>query len=254
LLSVANIELQGVADAYRRNMNRVNYLILFPPAAVQIAIQVQRATDEVDAMRPRPSKADHTTIVGKIFERNANTVKSASAEIQQKYIDSMGAAAFAILDRLADDEGISGLEAWLAAQITTTWTAFEGMAGDLWEAALNFKPRELASLSGVKQIPENKKIDLNFIQKYNFDLSKYMGTIFIESNKYSFDKLDSMRTAYKDAFGDHLNDIMSNPALDAIATVRNNLVHKGGIIDDKYLRRKSVLPPERSAMLVLLSN
>jgi len=50
LLAVANVELQSVADAYRRNLNRVNYLILFPPAAVQIAIQVQRATDEVDGM------------------------------------------------------------------------------------------------------------------------------------------------------------------------------------------------------------
>jgi hypothetical protein len=116
----------------------------------------------------------------------------------------MGAAAFAILARLADDEGISGLEAWLAAQITTMWTAFEGMSGDLWEAALNCRPKELASLSGVRQSFESKEIDLNFIQKYNFDLSNRMGTIFVESNKYAFEKLDGIRCAYKDAFGNYL--------------------------------------------------
>lgn len=45
LKSVTNADLQHVADAYRRNLTRVNSLILFPPASVQIAINTQRAVD-----------------------------------------------------------------------------------------------------------------------------------------------------------------------------------------------------------------
>ena len=52
-----------------------------------------------------------------------------------------------------------------------------------------------------------------------------------------------MVCAYKDAFGNYLGDIIDNRAIDALATVRNNLVHRGGIIDEKYLRRKNSLPP-----------
>ncbi len=46
------------------------------------------------------------------------------------------------------------------------------------------------------------------------------------------------------AFGSCFDAIIDSAYLEAISVVRNNLVHNGGIIDDKYLKRKSVLPPE----------
>ena len=99
------------------------------------------------------------------------------------------------------DESTLGHEAWLGSQITGTWTAFEAMAGDLWEAALNYKPRELAKLSGSKHGKDSKQIGLDQIQRYNFDLSTHMGTIFVGTNKYQFDRLSGIREAYRTLWG-----------------------------------------------------
>ncbi|MGC1860803.1 MAG: hypothetical protein WA733_06670 [Methylocystis sp.] len=150
---------------------------------------------------------------------------------------------FAIFETLANDDP-AGQEAWLTAQITATWTAFEAMAGDLWEAALNCKPAELAKLSGTKQNGDSRNIDINFIHKYNYNISNRMGTIFVETNKYKFDSLRGIRQAYKDAFGGCLDYLIDDTALDALSIVRNNLIHSGGIIDEKYRRRSSILPLE----------
>lgn len=56
-----------------------------------------------------------------------------------------------------------------------------------------------------------------------------------------------MRDAYTDAFsvdGEAIVKIINDKALDASTLIRNNLVHNGGIIDAKYLKRSSVLPQE----------
>lgn len=95
----------------------------------------------------------------------------------------MEGVSIGVLETLADDiELLSGFEAWIASQITGTWTAFESMSGDLWQAALNCKPKELAKLSGQKGKQstelnetnkyEGRQIDLNLVIKYNFDVSK----------------------------------------------------------------------------------
>jgi len=48
-----------------------------------------------------------------------------------------------------------GLEHFIETSIAAAWTAFEVMAEDLWEAAINVHPDVLASLSAKPAIPTN---------------------------------------------------------------------------------------------------
>jgi hypothetical protein len=186
----------------------------------------------------------------KELERTGRILDRGGAKAKQ-LIDMQQTAAFGILSQI-QPEFYDGPEAWMASQIVATWTAFEAMTEDLWEAALNAKPLTLARLAGrgksaLKSGDDIKKIQLNWLQKYRYNLSRRMGTVFLEENRYSFDTLKGIREAYTDAFSDDfdtIETIMSDKSLDALSLVRNNLVHNGGIIDQKYLKRAADLPPE----------
>jgi hypothetical protein len=78
-----------------------------------------------------------------------------------------------------------GLEAMLSSALTGTWTAFETMAGDLWETAVNIHPAVLAELRGKRKRQENppqdsetdekesrKFVQLSEVLRHDFDLRK----------------------------------------------------------------------------------
>jgi hypothetical protein len=143
------------------------------------------------------------------------------------------------LSRVASNARVTpGVEAWLAAQIVSGWTSFETLAGDLWEAALNCHPNDLAELG-----TQEKTVPIILLQKYGFDLSQRMGSLLKE--KRPFDRLENIRENYNLAFhidGEKINEVLSSDLLDVMSSVRNLLVHHAGIVDERYLRRIKSLP------------
>jgi hypothetical protein len=134
--------LNRVGRAYERNVKRVYGLVLFPPFAITAALAHSRIAAEVRSSRKGKSEVDieleesrqrrmHDIKRLRILAKNDRAAKA----LYQHELQT----AFNILDRSAYSAN-DGAEAWLDAQITMTWTAFEAMAGDLWEAALNCKP------------------------------------------------------------------------------------------------------------------
>jgi hypothetical protein len=168
----------------------------------------------------------------------------------------------------------------ISAQIIGAWTAFEALAGDLWEVALNLHPRKLASLVGKskriaqtagrdkwsddddesedgetspdkqgdeKVVPLKRIHDITF---GTFNLEQRMGTLL--KKRFKFTSLHGIRKAYSSAFAerkDLIDKALSRKSLDAISLVRNLLVHKGGRADDAYLREAKGVPgtPELTA-------
>jgi hypothetical protein len=151
--------------------------------------------------------------------------------------------------------------------VVGTWTAFESLAGDLWEAALNANQRRLAQLRGNEkriaklvetkkrangvelQIPkkrqatgESRKVDLSAIHTITegaCDLSGLMGTLLRANGSFSFASLDGIRAAYSVAFHGskvrRVENALACRALDALSAVRNAIVHKAGKADQEYL-------------------
>lgn len=148
-----------------------------------------------------------------------------------------------------------GLAAVLRGMVTGMWTAFEVLASDLWEEALNAHPKGLAELKGKSpksaQAPKGpftalgpeegtrdsaKMVKLSYLQTHSYDLSKLMGTVLRE--KYNFQVLDGIRRAYTEAFDQSraaVREAILDESLTALSAVRNVLVHRAGIVDDEFM-------------------
>jgi hypothetical protein len=251
--------LSSVQKSWERNLVRVYSLATFPVNAVHTGTVIDGIVRENSAKFPLVDetgllKIIHAEIKNYEVRRN-QTLSGPNAKELLKTEREHGFKYISLSSRAIPE----GVEAWLSSQITGMWTAFESMAEDLWVTALNAKPKGLAELSGrrkrrPKEESENassvvdedgKEIKLSLLQKFNYDLSKNMGTIL--KSKYRFDRLDGIRSAYTEAFevdSTKIDAIVADKALDALSLVRNNIVHNGGIVDQEYLRRKTSLPAE----------
>jgi hypothetical protein len=144
--------------------------------------------------------------------------------------------------------------------VTGTWTAFETMAGDLWEAALNVHPQGLAELKGTRkritrgtdsdssrgqedpEIEKLKSVPLNEILRHEFKIENRMGTVL--RTKQRFDHLVGIREAYGLAFFKNTDDIdavLKEDVFDALNTIRNLIVHRSGVVDTTYERKSKFL-------------
>jgi hypothetical protein len=159
---------------------------------------------------------------------------------------------------VADFAASRSLEASLMSYITTAWTIIETMSGDLWEAAINAHPGTLAHLNGKanrlkrshdrssassKEPRESKTVPLDAIAMHGFDVRAQMGAI-LRAAKFEFSRFESIREAYASAFDRDFTQIdqaLSNAALDALNAVRNLIVHKDGIVDAEFLKKRSTL-------------
>ena len=130
---------------------------------------------------------------------------------------------------------------WLFAIAVYTWTAFECLAGDLWANSLNqgttaLAQRVLSSLpseadgSGLSR----RQIEVGLAARYNFDLRRSLGTIL--RPKFDFTSFDGIASAFEQAFGRCEALQKREGRLKELEQVRHLIVHRGGIVDDKFLK------------------
>ena len=144
--------------------------------------------------------------------------------------------------------------------LTSTWTAFETLAGDLWEAALNVRPDRFADFGGdhdrIRQKAQGRqrralKNGPKFGPSKEFARSAAgkacprgeHGTYHRE-NHASFDALHKTRSAYSCAFKSRyakIDNALCEPCLDALSHVRNLIVHRSGIADARYVKEASAI-------------
>ena len=94
------------------------------------------------------------------------------------------------------EEGLGGFKNQLKAAILLSWSAFENLSADLWVNCLNTYPQALVSnisRSDSSQ-PDQKKIDMWQLQRYEYDLRGHMGTVL--KDRYKFTDVDGIRKAY----------------------------------------------------------
>jgi hypothetical protein len=147
----------------------------------------------------------------------------------------------------------------LSMQLVAAWTAFETLAGDLWEATVNAHPHGLSQLAGRKKKGAEDKpgqegkgdtgrmIPFSLLEKFDFKVSNAMGSIQRDMKKVTFTSLDEIRRAYVVAFADlapGVYQILDDAALDRLSIVRNLIVHAAGVGDKEYIAKseKKLLP------------
>ena len=130
------------------------------------------------------------------------------------------------------------VDAVFSGVIMFSWTIFECLATDLWIALINDGPKEWASRvinSGELQKAEP---DARAIYELEYDPRKHFGEYLVETGRLSFQKLSSIKTAYRIAFGKESSDLFEDTAdgyVKALSSVRNILIHKNGLVDKKFV-------------------
>jgi hypothetical protein len=155
---------------------------------------------------------------------------------------------------------VQATRAALLSVITSAWTAFEVMAGDVWEASLNSHPGRLARLKGSKLriarlakmtgsedrtdqdvVKSDGSLNLKTVADLTagtFDLSRRMGTLL--RMQQGFDTLQKIRAAYSLAFDKNSGSVdaaLASRPLDNLSALRNVTVHNAAVADRRYLQR-----------------
>jgi hypothetical protein len=168
-------------------------------------------------------------------------------------------AQFCTTDEILNHVQTTGIthiaESILSAMIISAWTAFEVLAGDLWVAALNSRPRlgfaainaDPAPIPGESE-PERRKraritMPSELLLKPGFDHTKSMGTVLRE--KFVFTNRHSTEEAYSKVFKRDrakIESVFGEQRLNWLAELRHVIVHKAALADDDFLRGTSTHP------------
>lgn len=139
----------------------------------------------------------------------------------------------AIIPPLSD-----GINEALGSAIIGSWTAFEVLLGDLWEAAVNcypdcMLPQATTTRRGGKR---PKGIDPEIIRALGYDLRGKIGSAMRRHR--NFTSMPSARRAYHRAFKDKkIDGILRNPEIDFLQGMRHILVHNCGKIDRDFIEQ-----------------
>jgi len=154
----------------------------------------------------------------------------------------------AIIDGNPKEAG-EAVQATMAAMLIGIWTAFESLAQDTWIAAVNTRPDPLATRILKRNADlgtglQLKSIPSDQIIGHSFDLRNSMGTVLFRQRAVDFQQLKNIRVAYKVAFADAFETIFEQyqQELFWLEAERNLFVHKGGLIDQKFVERMGNKP------------
>jgi hypothetical protein len=254
--SLKTPQLRDIATTYTTNVTQLKSLFIFPLLAIHFAgtrekinaAALMAVAGKLDSNITKEQKAQVVVHQKQMWTKILKGDAGGGSRVKPppvKPLQAQGAVAAPIneLHQQAhtDQRIVDGIQAWLSAQIVGAWTAFETLASDLWEAALNCHPAVLAELRGTRKgapAGESKTVRLDQLQRFRYDLSTSMGTILKE--KRSFDRLSSIRENYSDAFAkdaDEITDILNHKSADALSAVRNLIAHRASRVDQRYLDR-----------------
>lgn len=126
--------------------------------------------------------------------------------------------------------------------LVNSWTIFESIMKDTWIHLLNSDPKRFLSqtlLNNDGELPgiEGKNISIGLLQKFDLDVSKHLGDLL--HKKYDFTSVRGIKKAYSELFKKEGMDFsfLENKTLCQLEIARHITVHKGGIIDEEYLKR-----------------
>ncbi len=135
----------------------------------------------------------------------------------------------------------------LYAGIVFIWCSFEVCMRDLWEASLNAGKKALIKtiLGNISNTDtatnfrgiQGKYVSLESLGKYNYDVSKKVGSLLI--NKFDFSSVNGIREAYRCAFPRSITikNALENKDLADLEVRRHVIVHNAGVIDEEYCKR-----------------
>lgn len=127
------------------------------------------------------------------------------------------------------------------SMILASWTAFEVLAGDIWEEIVNRGPSTIAAtLASSGEWKNEKKLSIRDLHKFKSDFRSETGSFYRETGQANFQTLESIKFCYSVALGKKVLEIFDTieaGRITVLAAVRNIITHKSGIVDASFLRQ-----------------
>lgn len=254
-LSCANSALQPIASAFIRNMNRVRgmgtlSLNLTTVAIVNEAARLEALVNKRIPLHDPRITYGHPDYDPELFselneerKRLIDEWEKAEPKFQVRMLKAGVQAMNVIIDE-NEAESKDAVQATMAAMLIGLRTAFESLAQDTWIAAVDARPDPLATRvlkrnSDLGTGTQPKTIPPDQIIGHGFDLRNAMGTILFRQRAIDFQQLKTIRGAYNVAFVGEFESIFEAFAdeLCFLEAERNLFVHKGGLVDQKFVQR-----------------
>ena len=236
-------------SSFASNISRSSTLLAIPAYAALTATFLTEAKEQIEKellgddrsnARIRDNQQELTLKISELFKKKLG---SSTPQEQAANLSRMSDQCEYIFEKSGPGYERQ-LEMLLKSILIQLWVSIEVMIGDLWELVVNEHPSHLASLLGKGSQSEKggdkKSMPLDLLEHYNFNVSAAMGTIL--RNRFNFTVLLSAKEAYTLAFRDDGKDIqeaISSDSLRGLAAVRHLLVHKGGVVDETFLKDSS---------------
>ena len=147
---------------------------------------------------------------------------------------------------LVNFQHVGEMKALMSSMVVAVWTAFEVMAQDLWEIAVNEKPGPLlkahSKLDKFGRTLLTIKLELKEFDRLAHNLSGKIGTIL--KDEYVFIRYDAISDAYKAARGRAMLALDTNQSrgIFNLAKIRNAIVHASGTADEEFMRDMVSIP------------
>jgi len=246
-LSAKTPEIEPVAAAFMRSVKRVTqmgalptYFVAFASLRMSMELAARakllipfHETDEQKTQLFNEGRAMMDEFCRRPdYNRMMNEVGSTNVKLLSSSTKQM-------------DEGMLAI---LESMIMGGWAAFESMASDLWEVSLNHGPKTwvmkyTGATSAKASKNQEKSVVISQLNRYDFDVSKQMGTILKAKN--GFASWREISQAYSDAFGDEMVSILNDQAhneLRAMEAIRHVIAHRAGIVGPKFLEDVADFP------------
>ena len=252
------VGLQPTAQAFIRNMNRVRGIGALSMNLMAVGMVNEAARVEAlfnKKINPHDPRVTHNhpqfdeDLFSEVNEERKRLINAWIKSYPRKEDFALALAAKTAFNmNVVLDESIgeawSAIQATMAAMLISLWTAFESLAQDTWITTVNLRPEPLATRvlnrnadlgtgTQLKAIPQDQ------ITGHGFDLRNSMGDILFRLRAVDFQQLKTIRRAYKVAFDGQLESIFEAHEIELLRleAVRNLFVHKGGVIDRKFVER-----------------
>lgn len=137
------------------------------------------------------------------------------------------------------EEFANSLQEILEQATVFTWGSLEALSRDIFVALLNEFPALVTSLRSdpqTRDLFQIQRIGFDVLEQYGFDLSSQIGNILAE--RHDMSSLTSIRKVFSALFATakDLRETLNSFELWELAQRRHLLVHRRGIIDNRYLQ------------------
>lgn len=244
-ISASSDFLKQPIDALLKNFGDMDSLLHFPiTAARELTSQEIQFHIALTALLRDQNWRDVLSSKGS-SKKYLETERKIAEEYMNKHsVNDIAERVDAYQARLLRDDAFARAVETLSVSLTVLlWTTYECFTKDVWICAVNTFPRELG-LEAFKNTQKQRNGDISpklipvrLLADYDFDLKNVLGNVL--STRYEFTRIQGIQRAFKSAFGSKINfgKIISKKEIKQLEMVRHLLVHRAGIVDEKFCKQ-----------------